>query len=478
MKLTKKRKRCLIESTTSSSISNNNPNFLLKLYKILETPEYNDIIHWDDTGKYFLVKNLHDFTENILPKYYKHNNYSSFVRQLNMYDFHKKRSNQNEHIFQHKLFCKGQKELISTIKRKNKKDITPSQALPQVQSNEQALIEYFNNDNVTKKVTKHSLEQALNYLIKSVHENTEKQKDLEDKVEKLGKQNEDFLLQNQQMLKEILAKTEYNKELETVVCFILEMITKQKLSSTSTGISLATPSLNSENNLYHNNNHIHHHHHHHEQVRRSAISNECTSIIPLTDLLPKKQTTKNEYKTILDKYYLDRNNTNTPQNISLPLLTSGSANNNNNNNNMNSGNTMNNNMNSNTNANSTNTNNNNNNNPLNLSFEQSIQLSPIRKYTNSRRSSFDVGNFNMMKSPRDINSNIFDIEFDNNINNSNNNSNNNSCIICSSNEDNLLPNLNPTTPTPTNNNNISMHSQTDKKYLNKLFFIDEINNNH
>ena len=443
MKLTKKRKRCLIESSNSSSISNNNPNFLLKLYKILETPEYNDIIHWDDTGKYFLVKNLHDFTENILPKYYKHNNYSSFVRQLNMYDFHKKRSNQNEHIFQHKLFCKGQKELISTIKRKNKKDITPSQVLPQAQSNEQALIEYFNNDNVTKKVTKHSLEQALNYLIKSVHENTEKQKDLEDKVEKLGKQNEDFLLQNQQMLKEILAKTEYNKKLETVVCFILEMITKQKLSSTSTGISLATPSLNSENNIYHNN---HHHHHHHEQVRRSAISNECTSIIPLTDLLPKKQSTKNEYKSFIDKYYLDRNNTNTPQNITLPLLTSGSNNTNNNNNNMNS--------------------NSNNNNPLNLSFEQSIQLSPIRKYTNSRRSSFDVGNFNMMKSPRDINSNIFDIEFDNGINNSNNNSNNNSCIIC--NEDN---NMN-------NNNNISMHSQNDKKYLNKLFFIDEINNNH
>ena len=107
MKLTKKRKRCLIEPSSSSSVSNNNPNFLLKLYKILETPEYSDIIHWDDTGRYFLVKNLHDFTENILPKYYKHNNYSSFVRQLNMYDFHKKRSNQNEHIFQHKLFCKG-----------------------------------------------------------------------------------------------------------------------------------------------------------------------------------------------------------------------------------------------------------------------------------------------------------------------------------------------------------------------------------
>ena len=76
-----------------------------------------------------------------------------------------------------------------------------------MKNNEQALIEYFNND-ITKKVTKNSLEKALNYLIKSVNENSEKQKDLEEKVEKLGKQNEDFLLQNQQMLQEIISKTE------------------------------------------------------------------------------------------------------------------------------------------------------------------------------------------------------------------------------------------------------------------------------
>ena len=67
------------------------PNFLLKLYQILENEQYKDIISWGEDGTYFIVKNLHDFTENILPKYYKHNNYSSFIRQLNMYDFHKKK---------------------------------------------------------------------------------------------------------------------------------------------------------------------------------------------------------------------------------------------------------------------------------------------------------------------------------------------------------------------------------------------------
>ena len=209
-----------------------NPNFLLKLYHILETPEYKDIIHWSDNGKSFIVQNLHDFTENILPKYYKHNNYSSFVRQLNMYDFHKKRNGQSEHIFQHKNFIKGEKDLIKTIKRKNKKELLNNKQdkikpfKTHDTSNEQALIGYCNNS-LGKKVTKNSLEKALNYLIKSVNENTDKQRNLEEKVEKLGKQNEDFLLQNQKMLQEIITKTEYNKKLEAVVCFILEMIVKK-----------------------------------------------------------------------------------------------------------------------------------------------------------------------------------------------------------------------------------------------------------
>ena len=96
---------------------------MLKLYNILENDECKDIIQWGDNGKYFVVKNIHDFTEKILPKYFKHNNYSSFIRQLNMYDFHKKKSNQNEHLFHHKNFIKGKKDLMKEIKRKsNKKD--------------------------------------------------------------------------------------------------------------------------------------------------------------------------------------------------------------------------------------------------------------------------------------------------------------------------------------------------------------------
>ena len=102
--------------------SNHFSRFLMKLYNILEDDENKNIIHWGDNGKYFIIENVHDFTEKILPKYYNHNNYSSFVRQLNMYDFHKKKTNSDGHTFQHNKFIKGQKELIKTILRKRKKD--------------------------------------------------------------------------------------------------------------------------------------------------------------------------------------------------------------------------------------------------------------------------------------------------------------------------------------------------------------------
>lgn len=92
-------------------------SFLIKLYKILTNPDYVEIISWTDEGRSFEIKNFESFVNEILPQYFKHKNFSSFIRQLNMYDFHKVPGEGN--IFNHPSFFNGNFEDLCLIHRKN-----------------------------------------------------------------------------------------------------------------------------------------------------------------------------------------------------------------------------------------------------------------------------------------------------------------------------------------------------------------------
>ncbi|CAO0799248.1 unnamed protein product [Mucor circinelloides] len=52
-------------------------------------PSTDPFIRWSADGNSFLVEGHEEFARLILPRFYKHNTFASFVRQLNMYDFHK-----------------------------------------------------------------------------------------------------------------------------------------------------------------------------------------------------------------------------------------------------------------------------------------------------------------------------------------------------------------------------------------------------
>ncbi|KAI9280513.1 hypothetical protein BY458DRAFT_500896 [Sporodiniella umbellata] len=67
----------------------NVPAFLRKLFNMTNDVNTDSLIHWSADGKSFLIDNHEAFAEAILPRFYKHNTFASFVRQLNMYDFHK-----------------------------------------------------------------------------------------------------------------------------------------------------------------------------------------------------------------------------------------------------------------------------------------------------------------------------------------------------------------------------------------------------
>ncbi|KAM9435327.1 heat shock factor protein 2 isoform 1-T1 [Clarias gariepinus] len=105
----------------------NVPAFLTKLWTLVEDSDTNEFICWSQEGNSFLVLDEQRFAKEILPKFFKHNNMASFVRQLNMYGFRKvmhidtgivKQERDGPVEFQHPYFRNGRDDLLENIKRK------------------------------------------------------------------------------------------------------------------------------------------------------------------------------------------------------------------------------------------------------------------------------------------------------------------------------------------------------------------------
>lgn len=73
------------ESTAADAARSLPTPFLTKTYQLVDDSAINDIISWNEEGSTFVVWNPSEFARDLLPKYFKHNNFSSFVRQLNTY---------------------------------------------------------------------------------------------------------------------------------------------------------------------------------------------------------------------------------------------------------------------------------------------------------------------------------------------------------------------------------------------------------
>ncbi|CAD6186342.1 unnamed protein product [Caenorhabditis auriculariae] len=162
------------------------PLFLIKLWNIVEDPNIQQIVHWDESG---------------------HNNLNSLIRQLNMYGFRKMtplnqggltrtESDQDHLEFSHPYFVQNHPELLGNIKRKQSGKGTEEKSSVQTQ-------------------------QSLDMVLTEMRSLREKQRSMETKINEITKENRTLWDQMQSM------RQQYNRQnhiVNKLVQFLVSMV--------------------------------------------------------------------------------------------------------------------------------------------------------------------------------------------------------------------------------------------------------------
>ena len=161
---------------------NKSESFLSKLHDILKNSSYNKIIHWDTDGKRVIISDVVNLCNIVLPKFYKHHNYSSFVRQLNLYGFHKSKgiTKCGDSYELDTFHSKATKEEIIQIVKPNKK---MKNLVEYIKSNQKE--ESTDNDFLSTG----SQDEVLKFLFEKTEENSQNSLILRKEMDELKEEN-------------------------------------------------------------------------------------------------------------------------------------------------------------------------------------------------------------------------------------------------------------------------------------------------
>ncbi|XP_059290131.1 heat stress transcription factor A-7a-like [Lycium ferocissimum] len=143
---------------------NSPPPFLLKTFEMVDDPDTDHLVHWNTSKTTFLITDPNKFAGEVLPKYFKHKNLSSFIYQLNNYRFRKVCSYKCE--YENPWFRAGKKHWLNNIKsriqlsKENKpQEGSHSPRVDPMKDNLEEELEKLRNDHVNLRVELQELKE-------------------------------------------------------------------------------------------------------------------------------------------------------------------------------------------------------------------------------------------------------------------------------------------------------------------------------
>jgi hypothetical protein len=93
------------------------PNFPAKMHAILSRSDLADVVTWLPHGRAWRILKPREFEVRVIPSYFEHNKFSSFIRQANGWGFRRITKGPDRNAYYHELFLRGIPHLSKRMKR-------------------------------------------------------------------------------------------------------------------------------------------------------------------------------------------------------------------------------------------------------------------------------------------------------------------------------------------------------------------------